>query len=86
MALTANEIYQMICKLNADLFEEAEGEHTEIIIDAYICAIVSLLRGASGNDAGTLKLNGDFLVKQLQLKLDHQISEAHMDGSLATRH
>ena len=84
--LTANDIYQMVGDLNAELFDKNNGDKTEIIVDAYVCAIISTLRGASGNDAATLKLSGDFLLEQIQYKLDHQINEAVNDTIGMTQH
>ena len=84
--LTVNEIYDLVGELNSELVDESGGEHTEIIVDAYVCAIVSVLRGASGNDADTLRINGDFLVEQLKLKLDSQIGEALTDAVGITKH
>ena len=84
--LTTNDIYQMVGDLNAELFDKNNGDKTEIIVDAYVCAIISTLRGASGNDAATLKVNGDFLLEQIQHKLDHQVNEAVNDTLGMTRH
>jgi hypothetical protein len=84
--LTANDIYQMVGDLNAELFDKNNGDRAEIIVDAYVCAIMSTLRGASGNDADTLKLNGEFLLEQIKHKLDHQVNEAITDTIGMTQH
>jgi hypothetical protein len=79
--MSTNEIYDSVERFNADMADKYSDE-AEILIDAYSCALVSLLRGASANHAPTLQKNGDFLLSQLKERIDHQVAEA--EG--ATKH
>lgn len=73
--MSMNDIYDSVERFNADMADKYSDE-SEILIDAYSCALISLLRGASANHAPTLRENGDYLLIQLKERIDHQVAEA----------